>query len=310
MSTTCTRTCGRGGLLVSEHISDRIADYLDGHLGPADRNALEEHVAECDECAADLAYVRDLRRRALDEGSMHLPATRLVDAVDGAVELDEHEERHLQACETCRREREWLLRQSELPASFEEPSAAKAGEPMVRPPTARRARRRWAGALTALAALVAGVMVFWPGSDESSRLADLARIEPLPVRLVRSSATEAFEVARMSGLESYRDGAWVTAREHFSRALELLPEAPEILLYRGSAALLSGAVDVALTDLAAVVDGADANGAVREEARWQLAQAFLLAGRSAQAETLLEELAAEAGRRAADARSLLEEADF
>jgi hypothetical protein len=49
--------------------SDRLSDYLDGELPPAERSALETHLAACAECAETLAGLRRVvaRARALED---------------------------------------------------------------------------------------------------------------------------------------------------------------------------------------------------------------------------------------------------
>ena len=43
---------------MSEHGTERLSDYLDGSLGPAEREAVEAHLAECEECARTLEDLR------------------------------------------------------------------------------------------------------------------------------------------------------------------------------------------------------------------------------------------------------------
>jgi anti-sigma factor RsiW len=45
---------------MSEHWTDRLSEYLDGELGPADAAALEQHLVSCDECRATLAELRSI----------------------------------------------------------------------------------------------------------------------------------------------------------------------------------------------------------------------------------------------------------
>jgi hypothetical protein len=40
---------------MSEHTTERLSAYIDGDLGPAERERIERHVAGCEECAAVLA---------------------------------------------------------------------------------------------------------------------------------------------------------------------------------------------------------------------------------------------------------------
>ncbi len=45
-------------------IRERLEDHLDGSLAPAEAEAVDRHLAGCPECAAALAALADLRRRA------------------------------------------------------------------------------------------------------------------------------------------------------------------------------------------------------------------------------------------------------
>jgi anti-sigma factor RsiW len=49
---------------MTDHWTDRLSDYLDGELEPADRQALEAHLASCAACAATLAELREVVARA------------------------------------------------------------------------------------------------------------------------------------------------------------------------------------------------------------------------------------------------------
>ncbi|MBA3259258.1 MAG: zf-HC2 domain-containing protein [Gemmatimonadales bacterium] len=54
---------------MTEHWTDRLSDYLDGDLPPAERTALEAHLSGCAQCAEDLAGLRRVvtRARALED---------------------------------------------------------------------------------------------------------------------------------------------------------------------------------------------------------------------------------------------------
>ena len=45
------------------HWTDRLSDYLDGELPPAERNSLEAHLETCAECARVLEELRTVVSR-------------------------------------------------------------------------------------------------------------------------------------------------------------------------------------------------------------------------------------------------------
>ena len=49
---------------MTDRWNDRLSDYLDGHLDAREAHELEAHLAECRECPAALATLREVRARA------------------------------------------------------------------------------------------------------------------------------------------------------------------------------------------------------------------------------------------------------
>ena len=49
---------------MTDHWTDRLSDYLDDEVEPAERAALEQHLASCVECASTLAELREVVARA------------------------------------------------------------------------------------------------------------------------------------------------------------------------------------------------------------------------------------------------------
>ncbi len=49
---------------MSDHWTDRLSEYLDGELRPAERSALEAHLSGCQECQVTLAELRRVVARA------------------------------------------------------------------------------------------------------------------------------------------------------------------------------------------------------------------------------------------------------
>jgi thioredoxin-like negative regulator of GroEL len=160
----------------------------------------------------------------------------------------------------------------------------------------------WAG-LAAAAAILLFVLVP-PAGDPG--LADLAQVEPLPVRITRAvPEPDSFEDHRLRGLEAYATGDYLAAGAHLADALELRPADAEILLYLGSTFLLRGQPESA-ADLLGGPAIAATDPVLRDEAAWQLANALLMAGRVEEAEQTLETLAVREGRRRGDAQALVE----
>ena len=45
------------------HLTERLSDYIDGSLSPSEREEVERHLAECEECANTLADLRGVVAR-------------------------------------------------------------------------------------------------------------------------------------------------------------------------------------------------------------------------------------------------------
>ena len=156
----------------------------------------------------------------------------------------------------------------------------------------------------AAAAVVLTLILVPRGADVD--YAGLARVEPLPVRVTRSvPEAGSFEEIRLLGLDAYAAGDFAAAREYLLRAVELEPDNGEMLLYLGSTELLEGQVEAAIDHLEKARERSP-DGAVKDEAAWQLANAALLDGRPEDAVRVLEKIGEFDGRRAEDARALLD----
>jgi hypothetical protein len=271
------------------HVGLMIADLLAGRLAPDEVRELEEHVKDCSECAADLAWARELRDRALRDGLRHIEPTRVV-AIGAGAPLTEAETLHLETCDACRREVRWS-------EGVEEGDAEEEGPPLRVPP-------RWAWA--ALAAAAAVVLALWLPRTGTRDSAGLARLERLPVRITRSApAAGSFEEARLLGLEAYAAGEWSAAREFLGRAAGMEAGDAEILLYLGSAEALSGDPKRGAATLERAVGLAE-DPIVRDEASWQLANARIASGEAERVGDLLRDITSRGGRRRDDARALLD----
>ena len=56
----------------SEAVS-QLWEYLDGTVGDADREALEEHLGRCRRCCAELEFAREMRTFLADRGRDQIP---------------------------------------------------------------------------------------------------------------------------------------------------------------------------------------------------------------------------------------------
>jgi len=274
------------------HMIDEIADYLEGRLDMTQTRDIESHLAECADCADAVRFAREFRSRAEEQGLAHLRTDRIVEIAAGPGSATTVERRHLDGCESCRVELEWVRSR---PGERSPAAGTHSGMKLLVP-----------AAALAIAAVLC--LVFLPPSKphRAVAIAALATVEPLPVRITRDVPEQgSFEEARLALLEAYRDGNWAAADAAADRALDLRPDEPEVLLYRGSARLLSGRPAEAAEDFARGAAGAGP-APLREEIDWQLAQARILLGERDTAVEALDRVVGLNGRRAAEARRLRE----
>jgi tetratricopeptide (TPR) repeat protein len=285
------------------HIIEQIADYLENRLSPEQRREFEMHRDECDDCAAELAFVIRLRAEAMAQGMVHIGAERIVALAADRGAATPAESEHLAVCGDCRRDLEWAAAGADdETATEEEPDAERR-----RRAAPSFARRWWPAAAVAAAAVVAALIFLPRGSVNDRMPAGLARIEPLPVQITRAVVEPGtFEAARLRALELYRDGDYTGAHNTFGEALAMRQEDPEMLLYLGSCELLLGAAADATRHLETGLERTD-HPALREELYWQLAQARIVTGDAQGARRALEAAAGISGRHTADARAQLEE---
>lgn len=291
---------------MTAHIDLEIADFLEGRLPAPRRAELESHLRQCTRCARRTDWARRLREEALRDDAPHVTPERVVEISRSGLESATGQERdHLSWCSGCRQDLEWV---GSTPSGEEAPGrrGTTPGAPVAGTvPVARGRSRRWIGGLgvaAAAAAAIVLVVLLPPGAGD---LSGLARIEPLPVRLIRATVEPgSFEETRRRGLEDYRDGNYAGAREQLTRASRLNPAHAETRLYLGSALLLLGDSRAAVDELSRVAE--DAQGEiVLQESLWQLAQACLATGDRDGAEKALVRLTEGRGARARDAADQL-----
>ncbi len=51
----------------------QLWEYLDGTVGEADRQQLEEHLGRCRRCCAELEFAREMRAFLVDRGRDQIP---------------------------------------------------------------------------------------------------------------------------------------------------------------------------------------------------------------------------------------------
>ena len=290
---------------MSDHVVGDIVDYLEGRLDPDREQVFKNHLAECADCAADYAVALQFHEHGVKEGLRHLDAERIaVLASEPEARITEFEQQHLDGCENCRSEYEWAKTH---PGEDEWDAIVSTRESARRVDTPRKSWRwGWKPAGVGLAAAAAAILLIIALPDRRD-ISDLARIEPVPVRISRASVTPGtFEAFRLRGLELYRSEDYAAALEHLGRAYDAKPEDDEVPLYIGSAHLMLGQLQDAARFFKAV-SNKTSNDAIREESLWQLANAQIAAGLVTEARSVLEEVIASAGPHAADARALLEE---
>lgn len=65
-----------------EYWEERVQGFVDNELSPADYTAVENHVAQCRECATNVAYFRAMKKRL----ALHASAVDMPEAVRGRLE--------------------------------------------------------------------------------------------------------------------------------------------------------------------------------------------------------------------------------
>lgn len=134
-------------------------------------------------------------------------------------------------------------------------------------------------------------------------VADLARLEPLPLSM--PSSDSALGSLAVVGLDAYRQGDWLAAAATFEPALRVDPGRDDVAVLLASCRLLAGQDREATELLQPLV--ARSGSPVEREALWLLAQAYLLQERRDEAEASLRRLTGISGAFANDAQVQLEE---
>ncbi|MDQ7054260.1 MAG: tetratricopeptide repeat protein [candidate division KSB1 bacterium] len=106
----------------------------------------------------------------------------------------------------------------------------------------------------------------------------------------------------MSGVAAYQQQHWSQAEKHFLNVLQQEPNQPNLHALLGLAMLYGKRTEKAIYYLKVAVDS---NCALREDALWNLAQAYLLETKADLAEEALQRLVALNGKYAHEAREQL-----
>lgn len=279
---------------MNQHVHAELVEYIEGRLDANRVRDIEAHVATCSECAEDLAWAREFREAVIAQGLRHLAPERVLQIADRRGDrLNENEQRHLDSCPECTKEVTWArehARPEERRASILD----------------RLFNLRWAAASSVAVAAAIALLFFLIPRGSAPDYAALARHDPLPVRMSRGDTEPgSFEESRLRGLESYANGDYAAAREAFQRATELKPDDAETALYLGSAERFLGNSEEAAAQLRRAANSRE-NPVIRDAALWEIANAFLAAGRPRDTETALRELIALDRAHRADAERLLD----
>ena len=277
-----------------EHVTGHLADYVADRLDPATREAMEVHLRACDDCRADLQIARGLRSLGTARDEAHLAPESIAALAGAPASIGTSERAHLDACGSCRAELA-LATSAVDEATWTAATAGTAPRRARRPRSTAGRLLRWAP----LGAAAAVAFALWIGADD---VGDLARIEELPVPVTRAlDPSDDADLRRVEAFELYRSRDYAAAAERLAE----IAETAELRLYLGSARLLAGDTDGAIDVLEPLAADTDA-GALRSEALWQLANAYLAADRPEPATGALRTIVATPGRRTAEAERLLE----
>ena len=278
------------------HVIDQVREFCHAQLTPLQTRAIEAHLVECQECAADYAWARSFVADAETAALRHLASERLLNLGEEANPTTE-ESLHLEACAECSELLSWSAALSAEPETRREEVAGLRA----------RLQTRWTGATERIRRL----RRLLSDRDSPTTWARFACVEPIPVRIHRGRVEPgSFEESWLRGLEAYSSRDFAAAAIEFERAEEMQPGRPEVSLYLGSARLLLGdsarAISFQNLALERLKSLEDAQESVAQEARWQLANAHLVIGDAKQAKMLLRALLVIGGNRAGAARDLLE----
>ncbi|MCA9726761.1 MAG: hypothetical protein R3E12_16155 [Candidatus Eisenbacteria bacterium] len=321
-----------------EHVLHLLRELTERTLTEDEVDSAAEHIRECEDCALEVKFGRELFEAALTQGLTHIASERLVVHAESGEPLSGVESTHLAACRACQQDLATLrmlpdIEAMDLPIPvmsteplFRSGSESPAGDlPTTETPHASRSPREdrtkaprswwplrvswpigWAFAAVALSALA--FLIFGPERGVDTR--DLANVHALELRIPRSVPDAgSFEASWMEAITLYQRANYAGAVVALEALVHENPSHFEATLLLGSALLLEDQVGEAIETLERSETIATTE-ADRSEARWQLANALLRRSHRDDARLaadLLSRIAEGPGSHAAEADALRRE---
>ncbi len=287
------------------HPSDRVFDFLEARLSPKEDAAVRAHLANCAECTTLYELAGKLHTDVCDQNARHLSADRLIALADRPQSSASHaEQSHLAICEICNAQLTHL-RSLPLPPELRTEDR-RAGSP--RPGSGSQWFRLpvWGWSAAVLPAAWFALLFLVPRDDGELSFAAVPIVVPLEVQWSRGQGESgAFGEIYRRALQRYANEDYAGALEDLRTAAELEPAHADLFLFLGSAALLNDQTPEAVAALRRA-EGNTTDAVLSEECRWQLANALLVAGDNAAAESMLVVITGLRLARFQDAQLLLE----
>ncbi len=320
-----------------------LADFVAERASVEREAAVQHHLDDCDSCRAQLQFAREFYEAALEQGNRHISTDRLVSYADAsrvspggvtkfAGELTPLEQEHLENCDSCRGEVEVIRETPSLEDGLKAPSledgSISEGSSVPVSSSGRLASssstskppgdflRRWRPSLLWGSAAVAAALVLFVWTRPAPDVSGLAQHTPIELQIPRSVPSTEFDRVWLRALDDYVGGDYVASRSGFSEAIRLDDTRPLSWLLLGSSQVLTADPAAAVESFLEVEERIGdprtrafqpGDSEMLEEARWQLANAYLSLGEAGEAKRRLEYLAATGQERSVDAGRVLAE---